>query len=239
MERKIHLLLIVFLHYCGIVNAQNNESIYNAFLEGDMASWKKTIDSLENLQVKPNELKIELINYQYGYVAWCIGTKNIEEAEKYVKNAERHIHFLESVKYKLSTVYAYKAAFIGFEIGISPYKAIFIGQESLINANKSVAMDSTNAFGYTQLGHIKFYTPKIFGGSKEKAIYYYLKALLLMEDDPELIKQNWNYLNLLATIIVAFSEAGNYSLAKDYSIKTLKIAPNFDWVRNELHPEIL
>ena len=238
MERKIHIFLIVFMHYFGIADAQNRVSIYNAYNASDMIAWKKTIDRMESNPDKSNVFRLELLNYQYGYIAWCIGEKKAENARKYLKIAENHLGFLENEMYKLTEIYAYKAAFVGYEIGISPYKAPFIGQKSLKYAEKSVNIDSTNALGYIQLGNIKFYSPVVLGGSKEIAIKHYLKALDIMEENTALIEQNWNYLNLLGTIITAYKEVGNYSLARDYCNKALKIAPEFDWVKNKLYPEI-
>lgn len=239
MERKIHILLIVFIHYCGIINAQNNVSIYKAYSAGEMTTWKNIIDSLESLPFKSNSFRLELINYQYGYIAWCIGEKKEDTARKYLNIAENHMSLLENSKYKLPEIYAYRAAFLGYKIGISPYKAPFLGMRSIEYANKSVSIDSTNVLGYIQLGNIEFYMPAVFGGSKEKALKHYLKALHIMEKDNTIIENNWNYLNLLSTIINAYKEIGNFTVAKDYCIKTLTIAPDFDWVKNKLYPEIL
>ena len=60
-----------------------------------------------------------------------------------------------------------------------------------------------------------------------------------MEKNQALLKNNWNFLNLLATIINAYYEIGNYGKAKQYCIKTLEIEPNFDWVKNVLYPKTL
>lgn len=238
MERKIHIFLIVFIHYFGTVNAQNSVSIYKAYNASDMTAWKYTIDRMESNPDKSNVFRLELLNYQYGYIAWCIGEKNAEIAQKYLRKAENHLGFLENEKYKLTDIYAYKAAFVGYKIGISPYKAPFIGHRSLKYAELSVNIDSTNALGYIQLGNIKFYSPVVLGGSKEIAIKYYLKALQIMEENKPSMEKNWNYLNLLGTIITAYKEVGNYSLAKYYCHKALEIAPDFDWVKNKLYPEI-
>ena len=218
---------------------QNSETIYKAYIKGDMEKWKYSIDSLENIRNKTNNEKLELINYQYGYIAWCINQQKINEAERYIAKAEELIDFLEKQPHFLSTVYAYKAAFVGFEIGISPYKAPFIGAHSLTYAKKSAALDSTNPLAYIQLGNIAYYTPKIIGGSKSEAIQHYKMALQLMEKNYSSINQNWNYLNLIAILIQTYIDTGQYKTAKKYCIKALSIEPEFDWIKNELYPEVL
>ena len=188
---------------------------------------------------KPIITKLDLLNYQYGYIAWCISKEKTNEAEKYIDKSEKLIELLERQSYNLPMLYAYKAAFIGFELGISPYKAPFIGAKSLSYAQQSVGLDSLNAMAYVQLGNIAFYTPKMFGGSKPEAMQYYFKAIKIMQEEIESTKQNWNYLNLLATIINAYMDLEQYDMAKKYCIKTLSIEPEFDWIKNNLYPQIL
>lgn len=50
---------------------------------------------------------------------------------------------------------------------------------------------------------------------------------------------NWNYLNLLATIINAYIELEQYQKAKYFCDKTLAIEPHFDWVKRILYPQVL
>jgi len=239
MERTKYLFLILFSLFTLVLFAQNNKSIYKAYISGDMDKWKMAMDSLDIIKPKTNREKIDLINYQYGYIAWCIANDKDHEAKEYLTKAEEIIKALETQNYKLSMLYAYKAAFIGFEIGLSPYKALFIGSQSLIYANQATDIDSLNAMAYAQLGNIAFYTPKMFGGSKSEAMQHYKKAIKIMEEGDEQLHQNWNYLNLLATTINAYMEFGKYTLAKEYCIKTLTIEPGFDWVKKELYPQIL
>lgn len=236
MERKKYLLISFFCFAFFLVFGQNNTTTYKAYKLGDMVEWKKFMDSYK---ASSNAQKLDLINYQYGYIAYCIDQEKEAEAEKYLQQAEKFLSDLEKQHYKLSMVYAYKSAFIGFKIGLSLYKAPFIGQESLAYAKKSVSLDGSNYFGYVQLGNIAFYSPAMFGGSKTDAMKYYKKALELMEKNPDLLKNNWNYLSVLATIINAYYELGQYELAKKYCLKTLAIEPQFDWVKNQLYPKIL
>lgn len=239
MEGKAYLFVILNSLCPYFSFGQNSEAIYNAYIRGDMGKWKYSIDSLENIRNKTNEEKLELINYQYGYIAWCIDQQKINEAEKYIEKSEELIKLLEKQTYTLSILYAYKAAFVGFKIGISPYKAPFIGKQSLTYAKKSVALDSANPFAYIQLGNIAYYTPELFGGSKSEAMQHYKIALQLMERNSYSVNQNWNYLNLLAIIIQAYIDTGQYTKAKEYCIKALTIESEFDWVKNKLYPEIL
>jgi tetratricopeptide (TPR) repeat protein len=178
------------------------------------------------------------VDYHHGYIAWCIDKGKKKEAEIYIEKAEAHLAYLESEDYRLSDIFAYKAAFIGFEIGLARHKAPFIGPKSIEFAEKSIQLNKKNAMGYVQLGNIEYYTPKFAGGSKEIAVQHYQHALRIMESQKDRIVNNWNYLNLLATLINAYVELGDLDKAANYCNKTRKIEPNFDWVNNTLCPNI-
>lgn len=236
MERKKYLLITLLTLVFIPIFGQSDLPIYKAYTAGNMADWKKYMDTYT---ARNNEQKMNLINYQYGYIGYCIDQDKDNEAEKYLEKAEALLKQLEKQQYKMSMIYAYKSAFVGFRIGLSPYKAPFIGQNSATFANKSIDADKTNYFGYIQLGNVAFYTPTMFGGSKTEAIRHYHKALELIEKDISALTNNWNYLNLLSTIINAYYETEEYQKAQIYCIKALKIEPQFDWIKNVLYPRIL
>jgi hypothetical protein len=119
------------------------------------------------------------------------------------------------------------------------YKAPIIGPKSIQYAKKAISLDSTNCWGHMQLGDIEFYTPKVLGGSKAMALKHYLKALRLMEKDKVYKVQNWNYINLLATIIHAYVDLNQYDAARRYCVKSLVDEPTFLWVKNNLYPKVL
>ncbi len=234
MEKSKCIFLILFCLGFTFVYGQN-KSIYDAYKSGDMLAWQSTMNAIEP---KTDAEILALINYQYGYTAWCIGQKRDDEAKKYLDSAQSLVKKLEKKDYHTSTLWAYKAAFVGFEIGIDPHRAPFIGLRSLAFAKQSTKADPSNYFAYLQLGNSAFYTPKVFGGSKKDAIGYYLHALELIEKDAQLLRDNWNYLNLLATIINAYYEMGDYERAQTYCTKALSVAPDFSWVKHTLYPKI-
>jgi tetratricopeptide (TPR) repeat protein len=199
-----------------------------------MLAWKNTIQQMQTQK----QITLELINYQYGYIAWCIGNRNYTEARKLLDEANKNLEIFFSKRKKTADYYSYKAAFIGFEIGLDKYKAPFLGPKSNENLKKAILSDPENYFAYAQKAHADFYTPSIFGGSKTNAIEYYKKALLLYEKNIRKQK-DWNYLALLTDIIRAYMEIEKYNEAKIFADKTLNIEPNYKWVRDELYPKII
>jgi tetratricopeptide (TPR) repeat protein len=241
MERpKYRLATLILIFVCSYTSYGNFKSdIYSAYIKGDMRRWKQVMVEMENTKLAQPAYILELVNYQYGYIAWCIGNKMEDEAEIYLAKAEENIIFLENKKFDLSMVNGYKAAFYGYRIGLNSFKAPFYGPKSSKCADNAIAINKNNPFGYVQYGNIQYYMPSAFGGSKQEAIDYYTKAEKLMEQDKDKIAGDWNYLNLLTIIANAYIDIKQPEKAKIYFEKILKTEPNFEWVKDNLYPELL
>jgi len=234
-----HLLLHVVMWASLIpVQAGNRTAIYEAYVSADMLKWKQLIDRMEKEPGKTDAILLELVNYQYGYIGWCLGEDRNEEAEKYLGLAEKHIAVLASKSYKPSYVNAYKAAFYGFRISLSPIKAPVLGPKSLRCAELAMQQDKTNPFGFLQFGNALYFRPKLMGGSKVKALVYLLKAEKLMEASKNTLSDDWNYLSLMALISLGYQQTDRPELAEKHYEKLLKTEPRVAWVKDELYPSL-
>jgi hypothetical protein len=240
MERSKYFIVIILIFLgCSGLQASNKMDIYQAYIINDMKAWEKKIVEMNLQNGKSNEFIMELVNYQYGYIAWCIGNDKDDAAEKYLDLAEKNLSILEKAVYKLSLVNSYKSAFYGYRIGLNKFRAPFIGPKSVECAKLAIKLDDKNPYGYIQYGNSQYYMPTVFGGSKSVALEYYQKAEKLMELDENQIKNDWNYLSLLSIIAQAHTALKDYGSAKYYYDKILKIEPNFLWVKNELYPQLI
>lgn len=239
MERQKYIVILILLIFSSLgAMASYKTEIYRAYISNNMIEWKKVMDRM-NLETKrDNEFLLELLNYQYGYIGWCIGNKENEQAKKYLSLAEKNIEILENQSFELSTLNAYKSAFYGYRVGLNKLQAPFIGPKSVESAKKAIELDKNNPYGYIQIGNSEFYMPSVFGGSKTVALDNFKKAENLMTRNPEKIKNDWNYLSLLAMIVMTYKELKQYELAKYYCEKALKTEPEFLWVKLDLYPEI-
>ena len=175
-----------------------------------MVGWKMVIDELERTQDKSDALLLELINYQYGYIGFCMENNNKNQAKTYLKLAENNLEKLDKSGLNPSYVHAYRSAFHGFSIGINRLK-----------------------------GKAQYYKPPKFGGSKTEAIKYYKQAQTIMESDPLMIKYDWNYLKLLVNMAKSYTEMKEYDKADAYYRLILKVEPSFLLVKNELYPTFI
>lgn len=241
MNKQIYLrLIILFVFSMFSLNSYSSEekkTIYNSYINDNMGVWKKTIDAMHFEAKKNNKKELELLNYEYGYIGWCIGKKKNEEARQYIRRSQERMNRLKKIKANIPIMHAYQSAYYGFEIGLNKLKAPFVGPKSIEEAEKSINLDKNNYFGYIQMGNIEYYMPSTFGGSKKKALEYYIKAKQIMDKSkPE---NDWTYINLIAIIGMTYQELNNYKKADEYYKLALKISPEFKWVKDELYPQFL
>lgn len=241
MERAKHRIIVVLLVImcCGELTASYRSEIYYAYISNKMELWKSVIDRMNGVPDKSNEFILELINYQYGYIGYCLGYDKKSEARKYLDLAQKNIDILEKREYKLSIINAYNSAFCAFKMGLNILSVPINGFKSIEYAKSAIEIDRENYFGYVQYGNIQFYMPKSFGGSKKEGIDFYLKAKEILERDIANTKENWNYLSLLIVIGQSYYYLHDYDSAKAVYENILLLEPGFIYVRDELYPQLL
>ncbi len=231
------LILCFVLTYYGL-DASNKSAIYTAFIKNDFRVWKAEIDRIQRIKNKSNNQMLELINYQYGYIGWCLELKKEKEARKYLDLLTNNNRILERWNYKPGLVNAYKAAIYGFHVRLDRMKAPYYGPLSVNYLNKAMDLDANNWFIHILEGNTRYYMPTIFGGSKSEALKSFLKAKNLMEENITLISDNWNYMNLLISIAKSYTELGNFLMAEKYYQKIIRIEPNILLAKNKLEPKL-
>jgi tetratricopeptide (TPR) repeat protein len=226
------------------ISAENSQShfkqqVYQAYISGKMEGWKTAIDNMEQQKKNEPEYLSELINYQYGYVAWCLGSNRKDEAKNYLSLLKKNLQTLKTFSGKTAEYHAYTAAAYGFKIGLSTWRAPFFGPKSMEHAEKAMVKNNQSFQANMEMGNIWNHMPVVFGGSDEKALKYYSAALEIMGKKPgETRRNNWMYLNLLTLVGQMQQEMGNPEQAKKYFEQALQIEPNFVWVKEELLPSL-
>jgi tetratricopeptide (TPR) repeat protein len=233
---KTKFLILIFTVFSLSVYAENiSKIVYDSYVDKEMTIWKSVIDSLQvekELGKLTVDQKWELLNYQYGYVAWAISKKKTmkHEAEAYLDVAKENLSELVEANGKTSLSNAYNAAFVAYEIGITPIKAPFIGLKCMKYGETALKQDSLNHFALIQYGNIMNYMPAAFGGSKDKALLYYKKAKEVMRGDDSLYKENWLYMNLILTIADIYKNKKDYESTKQYYLEALELEPGYKFV---------
>jgi tetratricopeptide (TPR) repeat protein len=239
MEGKKYILSVFMLMLLYPVAAESvfSNKIYDAYITGNMSQWKSVLIETEQQKNQSSAFLLEQINYQYGYIGWCLGTNKKTEAKQWMEKMEKNLDILQKRNYQPSMIAAYRGSMIGFKIGLNKLQAPFIGGKSISFAKSAMESDPKNPLGFFLYGNILFYTPEFFGGAKDEAMSHYLQALKNMESNASWINKNWNYLNLLTVIATAYYEYNQQDKALTYLQKALKTEPEFQWVKKELYPK--
>lgn len=239
IKALISTCTLILISYT-LANAQTNykPTIYNAYINGDMAKWSAIIAAIEKQNPKTTDAKLELISYYYGYTAFLIGTKKHETAAKYLEKGDKHIDEVLKTTPNNATAHAFKGSFIGFRIGMSKFKAISLGPESNRHLKKSLEIDPQNIQGTVDQANALYHTPKLFGGDKKEALQLYRKAMQLIEKSGN-TRGNWFYLNILTLTAQAHESLEQLPQAKAQYEKILRFEPEYKWVKNELLPALL
>lgn len=236
---KIRIIVVIMLLGSMQLKGNFRTEIYSAYISDKMDLWKNVIERMDTVQDKSNEFLLELVNYQYGYIGYCIRFEKKEEAKIILGFAQKNIEILEKQKYNLPIINSYKSAFYGFRISLNPISAPFLKQKCIDCAEIAIKIDPESYLGYMQFGNIKFNMPSAFGGSKEEALEYYLKAKELIEKNPESLSGDWNYMNLLITIGQTYTSLEDYASARKTYREILGLEPGFIYVKDDLYPKVL
>ncbi len=241
MERQKYIGIIVILLFTvsTVWASANKKNIYDAYIGNNMDKWKTIIDGMERSKTSNTDFLLELVNFQYGYIGYCLGNEKIKEAEKYLNLAEGNLKKLEKADGEASLISAYQSAFYGFSIGLNKMKAPFIGPKSVKYAKLAMEQNPQNPMGFIQYGNSQFYMPPVFGGSKVEALAHFIKAEELMNKNKIQLQNDWNYLSLLVLIGQSYTEMKDYKNAKTYYEKALAVEPGFLWVKLKLMPELV
>ncbi len=185
------------------------------------------------------DLLYDLLEAEYGYTAYCISVKRRKEARMVHQRALDHLHILQEHELDNPRIYSLQGAFYGFGVFLKPLGVLKNKRRSEEANRRAIELGPSEPQAWMEKANMSFYTPAILGGSKERAVPLYEKAVLLYESSPDRIRKNWIYLNCLAGLGIAYEETGKIQHAGSVYRKLLKLEPSFSWVRDDLYPDFL
>ncbi len=239
--KNIALMIMVFNFTTELHASQGNnqpqEMIYYAFTRDRMETWIRAINILEKEYRRTGNIDVlyELTLARYGYIGYSLGTSDRTAAREHIRLAEEHIDKLTASSRYASSAYALQAALYAYRISMAPWRAVFWGQRSMNLIDRAIETDPRNPQAWLEHGNAMFYAPATFGGSKEKALESYNRAISIFESEMK-EHHRWLYLNTLVALAKSYQETGNKTMARITYRKALEFEPEFTWVRDTLLP---
>lgn len=229
------LLLIVML-CSGLSFAQVPEQqLFEGYLAQDLSSWDTFITTANWDQMSDNERTL-LINHEYGFIPFMSDQNDPrcrQLLDAFWQHIEAHKNVLTPSQYA-----TYTGAAHAFEYLLDKSKIFSDGMQSFKLAKQAVEADPNNPIALSLKGNVDFYAPKLFGGSKKKAMDMFLLSEQLMHNDP-MYKYWWNYPAMLLCIAQCYEKMGNKEAAIQKCQQILREYPNFVFVRDEYLPSLL
>jgi len=235
------LISITIISFANDTPETAKGKIYNAYINNDQELWKLGLVQLSNEYRATGDINIlyDLAQTQYGYIGYCFSIKDKKTAEQYIDKLDIVTRELSRHQEYKSEASALTGAVIAFRIALKPAKAIYLGQKSLEYIDKAVELDNNDPTAWIEKANSNYHTPAIFGGSYKDAIKNYKTAVKLLEQDINKYEGHWIYIHTLTWLAKSYEENSDLLNAKKTYEKILNIAPDFQWVKNELYPDLI
>src|SRR5574344_2041060 len=116
MLKRLILLFFIWGSLCDASAQVNHEQLVKAYFEETLDLWRQTIDRAD--ATKLNVLT-EIVNYEYGYIGFCLGKNNQGEAKKRIAVMYKHLELLERDGYDAAMLNMYRSALCAFELSMN------------------------------------------------------------------------------------------------------------------------
>lgn len=228
------LLLLLLTTKTGKTYGQD---LYEAYLAGDMSVWGKYIADMEEKENLTIDEIAHVANYEYGYIAWCIDEKRIDEAKHRLDIFVAHIDYLEKHSYSPSVIAVYRSSVCAYQLSLYKKRFLQIAKEALAYSEKALELDPKNPMALTLQGNVKMYMPAMFGGSDTKALEFFLESEALMRKAGDV--NNWNFRSLQLCIAQCYEKVDGKERAARYCEEVLAEVPNFVYLRDVYYKKLI
>lgn len=239
----IRRLAVLFMLAACIMAAKSQvppdyrQNLYDSYVRGQMHEWENIIADMESdyKRTANSDLLHELCFAYYGYIGYLLSEEEDKKAKQVLNAAMKKTDLLEETLPERPDVLALQGAMLGYRIVISKFSSLFLGPKALkyINTAYETGKDCFNC--NSEMGNMKFYTPKFLGGSKTEAIPYYERAVSILETSRLKADRDWIYMNTLLQLANAYKEDGRKERACDLYRSLLEYEPRADWIRKDLY----
>jgi tetratricopeptide (TPR) repeat protein len=235
------LLIILFSVLVSSTYGQNRNTykqrLYASYIGEQIDQWKGIISEMNQTYARTDDpmLLYDLCFAYYGYIGYLLSKEEEKAAKTELKDAMKKSDMLEETLPDRPEVFALQGAFLGYRIVLSKFSSLFLGPKALKYINKAYESSNTCFNCNTEMGNMRFYTPKFLGGSKTEAIQYYKKGVEILETSELKTERDWIYMNTVLLLANAYLETDQQELACKLYEQLLEYEPKADWIRKDLY----
>lgn len=222
------------------INENNLDAMYAARATFERTLTDKSLSAWSHYYIALADFRIA--NYLLAQ-----GKKNKDQASRHLKEAAEHLEDAtrkevtgDDARTTAAEVYALLSSVYGRQISLSGIKGMFLGPKSgnLLKKAEQLAPDNPRVVLSAAIG--AFNTPKMWGGSKERAIEGFQRAaeLFAREKPTDPIHPVWGHSETYAWLGIAYMDRNEENSAREAFEKALEIDPDNGWVKYELLPKV-
>jgi tetratricopeptide (TPR) repeat protein len=235
MKRVIFIAALLLLLLNKGVIANNISCRFTSFLiAGDMKSWAVLTDSLQKVKLSKADDDV-LLYAQYALTGYYFSQDMKKEAAATMTIFEAHLSKAMEKYPSTANYHAFKAALYGFKIALSPWKAPVYSFYHQREVDRAMKLRKGEALPLIEQANSYYFRPSFVGGNKTKALQYYEQAFNILKRSPQC---NWVFFNNGAWLGQVYTKLGNPIKAKETYGLLLSQNPGFQYVRDELLPQL-
>ncbi len=244
MIRRLTVLIAILLALPAASGSATEDcsscTIYKGYISGNMEMWKKGMLELEGQYKRdPKACTLyTLAEARYGYIGYLLGRNEKDVARPVIDAFETEIEQLAKFPEYRAETEAFRVALLGFRMGLNPARAVILGPKALKQLETAMEVGKNSAAVWIEKANSEAHMPAFAGGSREEAVSSFREALRLFEAGGSVAPCNWRYLNTMVLLGRLLDKMGDYQGSREAYMMALKRAPDFQWVRDELLPEI-
>lgn len=243
MIKKIVFLILLVSAGQHVIQADPIEKYkaetFRLYINGHMDQWQNVIDSMQAEPGQTEAFQLDILGYYYGLIGHLMDTHQKEKAGECLKAANDLAARLYQKDPHSALLLGFMSNFTGFQIALTPIRAPFLAKGMMSKAREAIKNGPDIPYVNVLYGNILFYMPDMLGGDSEEALAHYKKALQEMEASPDLINNNWLYIQLLTTIGLVYEKSEKYREAQEMFQKVMKLQPGYAHVRDVIYPRLL
>ncbi len=233
MLRSFCLYALLFVT-CLLAASPADRRLYDAYLRQDMHVWADYLETIR-WQDADNDERSRILLCEYGYVPYLYSVGDTVACRIANHRYKQHI---EAAKDSLSEedwlshcsavrIYSYMLGEAGIGDVVSGMRL----------SRKALQADSLNPLALYMRANICFHFPKLFGGSKKKALQYCLRAERAMERDTA-YRYHWMYTAVQLEAAQCYDKLGHRTKALEQCRRIMLLHPQFIYVTDTFLPSL-
>ncbi|MDZ7401161.1 MAG: tetratricopeptide repeat protein [candidate division KSB1 bacterium] len=213
----------------------------NTWQEADLLQARAFFERL--ITAQPTEawlVQYYLALADYRLTTFYFTIEAQDKAKAFLDDGIEQLQNCVTSKPDFAEAHSLLGALYGNKIAVNPFSAMVLGPKSGKEMAKALELEPNNPRTHLIAGWSAYFTPKMFGGGKDKAQQYFEQAIAFFNSyqvtDPLL--PNWGYEEAYTWLGMLQMENGELEAAKTNFEKALQINPDYSWVKNDLMPNL-